>query len=36
VLAKDLLIDIVLGKGQVGHIVGETTRKGIHETPTPH
>jgi hypothetical protein len=36
VLARDLLLDKVLGKGQVGHIVGEMRRKGIHETPTPH
>jgi capsular polysaccharide biosynthesis protein len=36
VLARDLLMDKVLGRRQVGHIVGETRRKGIHEAPTPH
>jgi capsular polysaccharide biosynthesis protein len=35
VLARGLLVDIVLSKGQVGHIVGEMSQKGIHETPTP-
>lgn len=36
VLARDLLLDKVLGKGMVGHIMGEMRRKGIHEAPTPH